>query len=175
MSFRPKYKKELFCEEYFTQILAEAKKITANVWFLQDSDIKIYEHNKIIIYLAHGGKNYLEEAAKFVDLLKKIIADEFDFTADIELGGVTALYKNDDKDRLNTAENILKIEEDVRGAARRICRERSSRKNARGSRKAENPAGKNGENTRGNKRNSQFAGISENRFRSAESYIFQVG
>ncbi|MCL2096009.1 MAG: PolC-type DNA polymerase III [Oscillospiraceae bacterium] len=112
MSFKPKYKKELFCEEYFAQIIAEAKRLTANVWFLKDSEIKLNRNqdNKIIIELAHGGKNYLEEAAKFIDLLKKIIASEFDFSADIELGGVTALYKNDAGDIANAAFNIAKIE-----------------------------------------------------------------
>ena len=110
LCFKPKYKKELFCEEYFDQIVAEAKRQTANVCFLKDSEIKT-ENEKITIYLAHGGKNYLEEAAKFVDLLKKIIAGEFDFTADIELGGVVALYKNDEQDIINTAKHLKKIED----------------------------------------------------------------
>ena len=116
MSFKPKYKKELFCEEYFEQILSEAKRLTANVWFLKDSEIKSEtgENNKIKIYLAHGGKNYLEEAAKFIDLLKKIISDEFGFVADIELGGVVALYKNDERDLIRTAENISRIEKDAK-------------------------------------------------------------
>ena len=113
MSFKPKYTKELFCEDYFQQVLIEAKRITANAWFLKDSEIKFDENNIIKINLAHGGKNYLEEAAKFVDLLKKLIADEFNFTADIQLGGVIALYKNDEKDRRQTAENLKKIEREI--------------------------------------------------------------
>ncbi|MCL2814542.1 MAG: PolC-type DNA polymerase III [Oscillospiraceae bacterium] len=113
MFFKPKYKKELFCDEYFAQILAEAKRRTADVCFLMDSEIKS-ENEKIKISLAHGGKNYLEEAANFVDLLKKIIASEFDFYADIELGGIVALYKNDEQDIANTAKNLKKIEDEVK-------------------------------------------------------------
>jgi len=112
MSFKPKYKKELFCEEYFSQIVIEAKRITANVWFLKDSEIKVDSENKIFINLAHGGKNYLEEAAKFVDLLTKIISSEFNFTADIKLGGITALYKNDEQDLQNINRHLNLIEKD---------------------------------------------------------------
>jgi len=110
MSFLPKYKKELFCEDYFQEIVAEAKIHTANTCFLNDSGIKFEDGYNIKIYLAHGGKNYLEDAAKFIDLLKKIIASEFDFAADITLGGVTALYKNDEQDIINTKKNIDEIE-----------------------------------------------------------------
>ena len=113
MAFRPKYKKELFCGEYFGQILAEAKRKTSNVCFLRDSEIQL-NNEKITVNLAHGGKNYLEDAAKFVDLLKKIIADEFGFTAEIELGGVTALYKNDEGDLKHTADHIKKIEGEIK-------------------------------------------------------------
>ena len=115
MSLKPKYIKELFCEEYFNQIIIETKRLTGNAWFLNDSEIKanIDENNKIKIYLAHGGKNYLEEASEFVALLKKIIAAEFDFEADIELTGVVALYKNDEQDKKNTKEILGKIEEDL--------------------------------------------------------------
>jgi len=133
MSFKPKYKKELFCEEYFNQIIIEAKRITANAWFLKDSEIKTniddININKIKIYLAHGGKNYLEETSKFINLLKKIIADEFDFTAEIELGGIVALYKNDSQDKKNIKEVLGKIEEDLtdelkeKKATKKIIRE----------------------------------------------------
>ena len=116
MSFRPKYKKELLCDEYFDQIVIEAKRMTANAWFLKDSKISLLkdkekDREKITIELAHGGKRYLEEAAKFKDLLVNLIASEFDFTPEIELCGVVALYKNDELDIIYTAENITKIEE----------------------------------------------------------------
>ena len=116
MSIKPKYDRALFNGEYFSQIIIEAKRLTANVCFLKDCEVKtdIDEKNKIKIELAYGGKNYLEEPAKFVKLLQKIIADEFDFTADIELGGVTALYKNDEQDIKSTAKNIKAIEKDAK-------------------------------------------------------------
>ncbi|MCL1792511.1 MAG: PolC-type DNA polymerase III [Oscillospiraceae bacterium] len=102
----------MITKEQFGKILAEAKMQTADVLFLKDCKIKS-ENDKITIYLAHGGKNYLEESTNFVNLLKKIIAREFGFNAEIILEGIVSLHKNDAKDKINTSEHIKKIEKEL--------------------------------------------------------------
>ena len=111
VDLKPIYEKELFCENYFREIIAEANKRSLNTCFLKDADITFENNNtKININLAHGGADYLENPAQFIKLLRDIIASEFGFTAEIELGGVLALYKNDERDKENTRMEIERIE-----------------------------------------------------------------
>ena len=105
----PKYDQSLFCAEYFREILEEAKRHTANTCFLDGADITVGS-DKIKIELMHGGADYLENPAQFIKLLRDIIKAEFGFMPQIELGGILALYKNDEGDLSTLKRELNRIE-----------------------------------------------------------------
>ena len=114
VSFLTKYEKDMFSKEYFEQIIIEAKKYTANTFFLTDSTLEFIGdgNNNIAVNLAHGGRNYLESAANFFELVKKIIHSEFELFVDIEICGVTELFIGDEPDIQNKTQKYIEFEEE---------------------------------------------------------------